>query len=168
MFRKLVILSLAASFLAPALSAQIDAGATEFQLQGNIFLGIGGSADTTGTVAATWGRFLSRKIEIGGTGLAVFSDSDFSGLAGPFARYNFEVEGRPNIIPYIGSTAYASLGGNFFADSDLLLNLEGGARWMLRRDLGFTVSGSYLYDIEGAEFTDFAVIYFGFSRLWLD
>lgn len=146
----------------PAL-AQQEQGDSEFQLQGSLNLGISGDVDDSGTVNVLYGRFFTEHQEVGGTlGAFIDSNGDWSGVGGPFYRYNFTSDGK--LVPYAGAALTTTFGE--YAGGDYLLSLEGGARYFVSRSTAFTVAGTYYYDVDASDFADYLQVLFGFSYVW--
>jgi hypothetical protein len=147
---------------APAL-AQQEQGDTELQLQGSLSLGLDDEFDNAGSANAIYGLFFTERQEVGGALRVNFnSDGDLSGAAGPFYRYNFPTSGKA--VPYVGAAVAATFGE--YQGGDIQLDLEGGSRWFLARNMAFTLSGLYSYDVDASEFADRLAVLFGFSYLW--
>lgn len=140
-------------------AGQQEKGDSELQLQGSVT--VGGDTDT-GTVALTWGRFLTRTQELGVSVVGTFNaEGDLSGLGGPFWRINL---GSGKTVPYVGIAAFTDFGE--FTSGDIVVNAEAGVRWFLERNMAFTVAGSTFYDLDANEFDDRVRILFGFSYFW--
>lgn len=140
-------------------AAQQQEGDSELQLQGTLSISTG-DAEDNGAVSVNWGRFFTDRQEIGVTAFTVFTE-DVSGYAGPFYRYNLA---SGTTVPYVGASAAAGFGD--FSSGDALVNLEGGVRWFLARNMAFTLGGVYTYDVDESEFLDAVQVLFGFSYLW--
>jgi hypothetical protein len=126
-------------------------------------MGISGDAQDSGAANLIYGRFLTNKQEVGGTvGAFINSNGDWSGVGGPFYRYNFVSGGK--LVPYTGVEATTTFGQ--YAGGDVLLNLEGGFRYFVNRNTAFTVAGSYQYDVDASDFADYLQVFFGFSYVW--
>lgn len=156
----------AVAFLMMALAtvpvaAQQQEGDSELQLQGTLSISTG-DAEDSGAVSVNWGRFFTDRQEIGATAFTFFTaDGDVAGYAGPFYRYNLA---SGTTVPYVGASAAAGFGD--FSSGDALVNLEGGVRWFLARNMAFTLGGVYTYDVDESEFLDAVQVLFGFSYLW--
>jgi hypothetical protein len=162
MKKSMLILLLSLLVALPSL-AQQEQGDSEFQLQGSLNLGISGDVDDSGTINLLYGRFFTKNQEVGGTvGTFINSSGDWSGVAGPFYRYNFTSDGK--LVPYAGAALTATFGD--YSNSDYLLSLEGGARYFVSRSTAFTVAGTYYYDVDAADFADYLQVLFGFSYVW--
>lgn len=141
-------------------------GSTELQFQGNLALALNDDLPNFGVAVANYGKFITEHQEVGGRALLFVADDadgdiDFSGAAGPFYRYNF-LTGE--IAPYVGAAVTASFGD--FTPGDVLLELEGGSRFFLDRNLAFTVAGTLNYDVDESELREVLNIFFGFSYFW--
>ncbi len=141
-------------------------GVTELQLQGSLGLATDDDATNFGQVEAIYGWFFTENQEVGGRAkLRIFDDRDgdldFSGVVGPFYRYNF-LSGE--IVPYVGAALEASFGDAF--TGDVLLEVEGGSRFFLDRNTAFTVAASVYYDVDASELSDVLNVFFGFSHFW--
>jgi hypothetical protein len=162
MKKTMLVLMLSLLITLPAL-AQQEQGDTELQLQGSLSLGLDDEFKNAGSANAIYGRFFTERQEIGGALRVNFnSDGDLSGAAGPFYRYNFLTGGKT--VPYVGAAVAATFGE--YQGGDIQLDLEGGARWFLARNMAFTLSGLYSYDVDASEFADRLAVLFGFSYLW--
>jgi hypothetical protein len=162
--KRFVLILMAALLCALPALAQQEKGDTELQLQGSLSLALDEDLDDSGTVNVLFGRFFTRGQEIGATVRADISgDGDVGGAAGPFYRYNFLTGGKT--VPYLGAAAVATFGENQ-GGGDVQLDLEGGSRWFLSRNMAFTLSGVYSYDVDASEFADRLRVLFGFSYLW--
>lgn len=143
--------------------AQQEGGDTELQLQGSLTLGLSEERNDSGTVNVVYGRFFTENQEIGGTVRAFISgDGDLAGAAGPFYRYNFLSGGKT--VPYVGASVVGTFGE--YSGGDVELDLEGGARWFLDRNMAFSLSGLYTYDVDASEFSEVLQVLFGFSYFW--
>ena len=142
----------------PAL-AQSEKGDIELQLQGTLTIGLESGVDDSGSAFLNIGRFATNSHEFGVSVLGTFnSDGDLGGFGGPFWRCNF---GRSKTVPFIGVAAYTSFGDS--SGSDFLVNLEGGIRWYLERNMAFSLSGTTFYDVDESDFVDSLNVLFGFS-----
>lgn len=162
MKRFMFIVMLSMLIALPAL-AQQEQGDTELQLQGSLSLALDDEFEDSGSANAIYGRFFTQQQEIGGALRLNFnSDGDLSGSVGPFYRYNFLTSGKA--VPYVGAAVAATFGE--YQGGDVQLDLEGGSRWFLARNMAFTLSGLYSYDVDASEFADRLTVLFGFSYLW--
>jgi hypothetical protein len=161
MRNQIVLLFLVIVALGSPVVAQQAAGDSEFQLQGSITITDVGDLDNSGSVTATYGRFLTDLQEVGGTATGFFvREGKLAGWAGPFYRYNFSTS---EIVPYVGGAAVATFGE--FGSGDIELEFEGGVRFFLNRRTAFSVEGNTSYDVDEQELSDRLTIQFGFSFL---
>lgn len=143
--------------------AQQETGDTELQLQGSLSLSFSDDIDDSGTANAIYGRFFTDRQEVGGIlRTSITEDGDLGGAVGPFYRYNFGMRGKA--VPYVGAAVVASFGE--YRGGDVQLDLEGGSRWFLDRNMAFTLSGVYSYDVDSSEFSKVLEVLFGFSYFW--
>ncbi len=151
--------------------AQIDKNSIEFGIFGTAIVGIEDDAPTVVITGASWGRFVTKSIQVGVTGSIIFTDDEdgdsLFGLAGPYARYNFRNDAKA--MPFVGLGAWVRLEEDEFDElddddtGDVLLNLEIGTRFMVTEELAFSVLGSYLVDVDSGEGAPFLTIGAGFS-----
>ncbi|HKV09409.1 MAG TPA: hypothetical protein VJ725_14795 [Thermoanaerobaculia bacterium] len=145
---------------APAF-AQQEAGDTELQAQGTLYLVTSGDFESSGAIFVNYGRFFNQNQEIGVLAVGTFNDEgDLKLSGGPFYRYNFL---RGNVAPYVG--AAAKFGESPYSD-DITLTFEGGARFFLSRSTAFSVAANTDYSIDEQELADTIQVVFGFSYLW--
>ena len=153
-----------ASFLmiAGVAAGQQQKGDSELQIQGSLTLDFNSGGQDNGTVSLTWGRFFTDNQEAGLIVTSNVVNGDLLGNGGPFWRFNF---GSGKTVPYFGLAATTNF-GDFDGSGDILLDLEGGIRWFIQRNIAFSLAGRTSYDVDRSDLDDQLQVLFGFSYFW--
>lgn len=138
-------------------------GDNEIQLQGSLRIPLSGNNQESGSAIINWGRFVTDKNEVGvRLDLAFNSNGDLDGAIGPFWRYNF---GTGEVVPFIGTAATVPF-SQFTVKSEAVVQFEAGIRWLLQRNIAFSVTGRTHYFFRTSEFSKDVDMLFGFSYYW--
>jgi hypothetical protein len=144
-----------------------DLGDSELMIQGATSISLDDvEGGNTGSILASWGWFFTENQQVGAKTILVIRDDakgdlDLGGAGGPFYRYNF-LTGE--IAPFVGASLLASFGD--YRSGDVSLEIEGGVRWFLSRNLAFSVAGSIDYDVDEHELDDRLGVVIGLSYFW--
>lgn len=158
--RNAIIAGLLVLLLVPMAGAQVEKGDKEIQLQGSLFSVEG---VTMVTISATYGYFVTPKMEWGGGPTITHIGSDFYDQTNIsltfFGRYNF-VTGE-KMVPYVSGQIYQY---DLSPDEPLsftdftFLQAGGGFKYFLNDFVAYDVSGNLGFGLGGG---DISLLIFG-------